>query len=183
MTPITSTRSMGCSMARFSAITAAVICSLGLIAAIVGCGSSNSAQGTVAAADTNPEVLTTTEAKHLLLQLPYRYSFRQVPLPEGASGAIAGRVTGPQRTSFYFGVSLGRHALGVPVPESGRSNSIWSEELGFAFTTNLLVKGPNGNWRLTPEIKTQAQSDEADHMEYKMLDALCKGITGKVCPV
>jgi hypothetical protein len=174
---------MGRPLARAASFTAAAVCMLGVIAGGAGCGSADPEQGTSAAGGTQPDVLTTKEAKFLLLQLPYRYAFRPVPLPEGASGAIAGRVTGPHRTSFYFGVSLGRNAVGVPVPEAGTSNSIWSERLGFAFTTNLLVKGPNGNWIISPEIKTQAQSAQSDRMEYRMLDALCKGATGKVCPV
>lgn len=130
------------------------------------------------------EILSAKEAKELLLRLPYQYELRaRVRLPKGASGAIAGRVTGAHDTSFDFGVSLGRHAKGVPVPKAGTSNSTWSERLGVNFTDNILIKGKNGNWILNPDIKTQAQSDEADRMHTKMLDALCKGITGKVCPV
>lgn len=139
-----------------------------LTCAVVGCGEAS--------------VLGAREAEHLLRQLPYRYEFREVPTPEGAEAAVAGRATGRHRTVLNFGIALGHGHYGVPVPRAGISESYGYPRGGFIFTTDTFVKGPDGRLKPGPQFKTAAQLHEASHMEVMMTDKLCLAATGDHCP-
>src|SRR3954462_6134349 len=94
------------------------LCAVGLVllattCVTVGCGTTASGH---AEATNPPRVLSTNKARGLLVALPYRYSWRKVPLPQGASGALAGKAVGRYHTVVHFGVSLGVEAGAVPVP-------------------------------------------------------------------
>lgn len=146
--------------------------SLGLVLAIAiavagyGCGES-------------VRVLSSTEAKHLLLQLPYRYHWRKVELPEGASGALAGTAIGRHHTVFHFGLALGRNPYGVPVPLAGTSGAYGYG--GYVLTDDLLVPGKREKWESGPQYKTEAQWKEGNEMEVQMEEKLCRAETGKPC--
>ncbi len=158
-----------------------LICVVGSVA---GCGAD--AEGSQTRGDhpsRGSKVLSLIETKHLLRDLPYKYSFRSVPLPRGAIGAVAGKVSGSHQTTFQFGVALGKSAYPVSVPQAGIANAVGIPSAGFVFTTNLLVRGPKGNWVEGPEIHNAAQSSESSRMEVAMEEALCKAATGKPCPV
>ena len=126
-----------------------------------------------------PRVLSSTEAKHLLLQLPYRYHWRQVELPEGASGALAGTAIGRHRTVFHFGLALGGDPYPVPVPQTGTEEAYGYG--GFVYTDDLEIRGKNGKWEPNPHFRTKAQWNEAGHMEVKMEKKLCRAETGEPC--
>lgn len=123
-------------------------------------------------------VLSSTEAKHLLLQLPYRYHWRQVEVPEGASGALAGTAFGKHHTIVHFGISFGTDAEAVPVPQAGaRDPYDYTQGGGFSFTDDTVVSGGVGK-----QFHTAAQWDEAGTMIVEMQEKLCKASTGEPCP-
>jgi hypothetical protein len=126
-----------------------------------------------------PRVLSSTEAKHLLLQLPYRYHWRKVELPEGASGALAGTAIGGHHTVFHFGLALGRNSYGVPVPRAGTDGAYGYG--GYVFTDDILVPGKREKWESGPQYKTEAQWREAGRMEVNMEEKLCRAETGEPC--
>jgi hypothetical protein len=66
-------------------------------------------------------VLSAQETKDLLRQLPYRYEFRDVPAPEGAEVAIAGRAIGRHRTILNFGIALATVTMGFQCHARERS--------------------------------------------------------------
>jgi hypothetical protein len=157
------------------------------LSAAVGCGGSAaggaSQQSTTAmAAVSSPGVLTSAEARRLLLQLPYRYSFRHVAPPSGASGAVAGRAVGAHHTLVHFGIALGHEPEPVPVPQSGTESPYSYPAGGFVFTDDLEVRGKNGNSRPAKQFHTWAQWDEATTMVVEMQEKLCKKATGEACP-
>lgn len=163
------------------AIAGQVRISLGLllitaVAAIShGCGESATGEGSVG----SPRVLSSTEAKRLLLQLPYRYKWRRVELPKGANGALAGTAFGKHRTIVHFGISLGTEAEAVPVPQAGaRDPYDYTQGGGFAFTDDMVVPGGIGK-----QFRTAAQWDEAGTMVVEMTQKLCEATTGDVCPI
>ena len=123
-------------------------------------------------------VLSSTEAKHLLLQLPYRYRWRQVELPEGASGALAGTAFGKHHTIVHFGISLGAEPQAVPVPRAGVLTPDYEWGNGFVFNDDMVL--PKGIGR---QFHTTAQWHEAAKMVVDMEEKLCKAATAKPCPV
>lgn len=155
-----------------AALVLSVVLGLGLLG-MDGCGM---AEGT------SSHVLSTSQAKHLFLQLPYHYEFRHVPLPEGASGALAGKAITKHGTFLNFGVALGRHPEGVPVPRSGTEESYGYSEGGFVYTDDLLIPGKHHHWHSPPRIHTEAQAREVGHIEVEMEEKLCRAATGKPCP-
>jgi hypothetical protein len=142
------------------------------LAAIYGCAGSASG---------STEILTTKQAKDVLVQLTYDYEFRRVTLPEGASGALAGRMVG-KKAVVNFGVSLGRHPEGVPVPKAGAEEAYGYPRGGFVFTDDLLVPGRHGHWHRPARFRTKAQWNEAVSMVVDMQEQLCKAATGEACP-
>ena len=145
--------------------------------AVSACGSSAPGDSSTASRS-SPQVLSAVEAKRLLLQLPYRYYWREVEPPEGASGALAGTAIGKHRTVLHFGISLGTEAEAVRVPQSGIGNPYdYSEGGGFVFTDDIIIPGGVGK-----QIHTAAQWREANFMEVEMEEKLCKAATSKPCP-
>jgi len=143
---------------------------------LVGCGA---AGGSSAVNGGSVRILTTSEAKHLLLELPYRYKFRPVALPRGASGALAGTAIGRHHTVLHFGLALGQEPYPVPVPRSGTEEAYGYG--GFVYTDDLEVPGKHGKWEPGPQYKTNAQWNEAGHMEVQMEEKLCRAETGEPC--
>lgn len=144
---------------------------LSITTALLGCG------GKASGDPDSPRILTTKEAQKLLLQLPYKYQFREVELPEGASGALAGKAFGSHHTVVSFGISLGAEPEPVPVPQAGVRGAYYYWGGGLVFTDNLVVAGgaPKG-------MRTKAQWHEAVDMVIEMQDKLCEASTGEFCP-
>jgi hypothetical protein len=113
----------------------------------------------------------------LLLELPYRYRWREVRLPKGASGVLAGTVIGKHRTEVHFGISLGEEPEPVAVPQSGVHNPYYYYGGGFVYTDDIIIPGGIGK-----QIQTSAQWREANMMVVKMQEKLCKAVTGRPCP-
>lgn len=126
-------------------------------------------------------LLTTAQTKRLLLELPYRYTFRRVTLPKGAIGAVAGRVVGTDHTVLHFGVALGSDPWPVPVPRAGISD--WTQGPGFAYTDDLQVPGKHEKWERGPQFHTVGQEREAVHMNVNIKEKLCKATTGEACGI
>jgi hypothetical protein len=131
----------------------------------------------------DPRVLSTAEARKLLLQLPYRFHFRPVQLPDGASGALAGTAIGEHRTIVRFGIALGREAEPVPVPKAGtRGYYDYTHGGGFVYTDDMLVPDKNGRMHANKQYRTNAQWYEAANMIVDMQQKLCYASTGEPCP-
>lgn len=153
----------------------ATVCCFMVALLLVGCGEA-------APSDGPGRILSTSEARQLLLQLPYSYTFRAVKRPAGASGAVAGTAVGGHHTVVHFGVALGRHPYGVSVPHAGTSGAYGYSYGGFVYTDDSVVPDRHGHWKTGPQFKTGAQWDEATTMIVKMQEELCKRSTGRPCP-
>lgn len=127
-------------------------------------------------------ILSSAEAKHLLLELPYQYRWRQVEPPGGASGALAGTVIGKHHTRVHFGIALGSEAEAVPVPQAGTITPVYFPRGGFVFNDDLEVPGKNETVHPGKQFHTAAQWNEAGTMVVEMEEKLCKAVTGKPCP-
>jgi hypothetical protein len=147
------------------------------VSVVVACACGNVAKG-----DRGSRVLSAEEAKQLLLELPYRYKFRTVESPKGASGALAGRVTTSRGTFLNFGVALGRDADGVPVPKAGTGNAYGYPYGGFTFTDDTLIPSKKHKWHSPARFRTSKQWHEAVNMGVEMQEKLCMAATGKPCP-
>lgn len=143
------------------------------------CGASADGQGS----DQPTRVLSSREAKLLLLRLPYRYRWRQVELPDGASGALAGTVIGRHHTVVHFGIALGTGAEAVPVPRAGTVTPVYYSRGGFVFNDDLEVPGKNESVHPGKQFHTAAQWNEAGTIVVEMEETLCKAATGEACPV
>lgn len=128
------------------------------------------------------KVLSSTEAKHLLLQLPYHYRWRPVKLPDGASGAVAGTAFGKHHTIVHFGISLGANPQPVPVPRVGPSAQDYEGGSGFLINDDLEVSGKNGAMHFGNQFHTAAQWQEGANIVVGMAEKFCKATTGKPCP-
>jgi hypothetical protein len=147
---------------------------------MTGCGNDAGAVGADSSGST--EALSAKETKQLLRQLPYRYKFRFVAIPEGAEAAVAGRAVGHHRTILNFGIALGHGYHGVPVPHARTINPYGYSKGGFIFTNDVLIRGPDGRLTSNPHFHTVAQWDEASSMSVAMTDKLCLAATGEHCP-
>lgn len=136
-----------------------------LTGAVLGCGETR--------------VLSAQEAKDLLRQLPYRYDFREVPTPEGAEAAVAGRAIGRHHTELNFGIALGHGS--EPVMQRPSAVEI-DRHSSFIFTSDAPVRGSDGRLEPARQLKTAAQWREATQMDVLMTDKLCRATTGKHCP-
>jgi hypothetical protein len=125
--------------------------------------------------------LSAPDAKAVLRELPYRYKYRTVPVPRGATAALAGRAYGPSNTSFDFGIALGDGADAVPVAQAGVSEAVGNP--GFVFTSNLVVPVGRAEWENAKQIHSTKQLHTAADMATEMEEHLCRAITGKPCPV
>lgn len=170
---------------RWKLALAAVIAAGMCVVMVSGCGAEAAQSDSTSsnASSVSPRILTTKQAKLRLQKLPYQYAFRSVPLPNGAEGALAGKVTGPHHTSFQFGIALGSDTEAVPVPEVGTDNPTYVPGAGFVFSSNVLIEGPSGKWILNPKFKTEAQADASARISVGMEEALCRAATGAPCPV
>ena len=146
-----------------------------LLAMAVGCGCGASADGE--ATGTPPHSLDAAEAKQLLSTLPYRYRWRKVKPPEGATGAVAGTAVGKHRTVLHFGVALGADPEPVPVPGSGTVSAYGYPRGEFVFTDDVITRDGIGK-----QITNEAQWREANLMVVEMEEKLCKAVTGEPCP-
>lgn len=136
-----------------------------LVCAMTGCGET--------------QVLSVEETKDLLRQLPFRYEFREVPTPDGAEAAVAGRAIGRHHTELNFGIALGHGSEPVLLR---RSPAEIDRQRSFIFTSDALVRGSDGRLESAPQLKTPAQWREATNMEVLMTDRLCRATTGEHCP-
>lgn len=153
---------------------ATLLLGLLLVVAMLGCGSD-------ASGNDGQRELSAIEAKTILEELPYRYAFEEPPIPHGASGAISGRVYGPHKTWFDFGIAIGDGASPVPVPRAGVSEAVGNP--GFVFTANQVIPVGRLHWKSAPQLRTAAQWNESSHMATEMVERLCRAVTGKPCPV
>jgi hypothetical protein len=172
------------SMVRLAQTKGRLVFAVVVIAALVGvagCGSTT-ADGAGEPASSSSHVLSPREVSQLLRELPYRYTFRDVPLPKGAEAAIAGRAVGAHHTVVNFGIALGRHTSSVPLPRVGIAEVSYYPRGGFVFTDDEIIRKENGEWESGPQFHTAAQWREAGHMTVEMEEKLCLGATGKVCP-
>lgn len=126
-----------------------------------------------------PPVLSVQETKHLLRQLPYRYEFRKVPIPDGAEAAVAGRVIGRHHTELNFGIALG-HGRKPVVLRLNPAEIDYHQS--FIFTDDSFIKGPGGRLASNPRFHTAAQWNEAISMSVEMTDKLCLATTREHCP-
>jgi hypothetical protein len=140
---------------------------------VVGCG------GDSAVGDSQP-TLSAAKAREALLDLPYRYEFRNVKRPAGASAAVAGRVNAKHGTWFDFGIALGTNPDPVPIPRGG-AEVVGNP--GFVLSTNVLVQGGQGQFNPGQQFKTDTQWREAGHVATEIEQRLCKAITHEPCPV
>lgn len=154
---------------------------LGLLLALVLLWGAGGCGGESAARDHQP-TLDAAETKEILLQLPYRYEFRNVKRPVRASAAVAGRAFARRPDVWFdFGISLGmNHPEPVPVPKGG-AEVVGNP--GFVFNSNLLVRDRRGRLRNGEQFRTAAQLHKAGHMATEMEQRLCRAITGEPCPV
>lgn len=119
--------------------------------------------------------------KQLLRHLPYRFEFRPAAPPEGASGAVAGKVIGPHGTFINFGIALGGEGRGVPVPHAGTLNA--SGGTAFVVTDDTLIRGKHQQFEAGKQFHTEAQWREAATMMVDIEETLCRVRTGQPCPV
>jgi hypothetical protein len=128
-----------------------------------------------------PKTLSEAEAKSLLRQLPYLFEFRPVRVPQGASGAVAGRVIGPHGTVVRFGVSLGSEGEPVSLgPHTDFGDATGGATFRVTDDAWIVV---NGNATFGKQIRTQAQWHEAATMNVDIEEKLCRATEGKPCPV
>ena len=180
MTPKISTVPTAFSVASMGAMTRkarmiGTCIGLAVACAAAGCGGSTSGDST--------KVLSTNEAKHLLLQLPYHYVFRPISVPNGASGALAGKATNGHHVVLQFGVALGRNPDGVSVPRSGTEEIYSYLRGGFVYTDDLMVptKNKKHRWVANPRFRNVREWHEAGDMEVEMEEKLCEAATGEPC--
>jgi hypothetical protein len=146
---------------------------------VIGCGSTASQGSNPILSQESNRTLTASQAKRLLQQLPYHYQFRSVALPRGASGALAGTAIGRHHTVLHFGLALGQKPGPVPVPRAG-TKGVYGYG-GYIYTDDLEVPGKREKWEPGPQFQTEAQWNEAGHMEVQMEEQLCKAETGEPC--
>lgn len=118
--------------------------------------------------------------KRILRQLPYRFEFRQVPTPEGANVAVAGKVIGSHKTVVNFGISMGG-GNAVPVPHAGTLNA--SGGTAFIVTDDTLIRGKHEKFETGRQFHTDAQWREAAQMMVAIEETLCRARTGKACAI
>lgn len=102
--------------------------------------------------------------------------------PEGATEALAGEATGKHNVVLKFGVALGKHPSGVPVPISGAEEAYGYPNGGFVYTDDLMVPTKARKWVVNPRFHNWRQWHEAGHMEVEMEEKLCEAATGEPCP-
>jgi len=140
----------------------------------VGCGGSALGDGS-----NSIHVLSTAEARRAILKLPYHYTFRHVPLPEGASGALAGRAIDKHHIFINFGIALGEEPKkGVPVPDAGIEDAYGYG--GYIYTSDLEVPGRHG-WMINTRFHTTKEWHHASEIDVAITEKLCRAETGEPC--
>jgi hypothetical protein len=162
------------------AAAAAALLTLALVAG--GCGSA-SARDDGTQQESGHQQLNPAVAKEAIQGLPNRVVFKHVAVPEGATGALAGRAFGRYGAYLDFGVAFGPRPKPVPVPEAGITELEGFPKLGMVFTSNVLMRGKGSNWVPARHLKTYAQYREAENMVTAIEEQLCKKATGEPCPV
>lgn len=127
------------------------------------------------------KALSEGETKELLRELPYRFEFRPVDKPDGATGAVAGTAYGPYGTVVRFGVSLGLGGAPVSLgPHSDLANATGGETFRVTGDDMLVV---NGKLKANPRLKTGAQWQESAKMLVDIEEKLCEATEGKPCAI
>jgi len=133
------------------------------------------------ACGSDAKTLSEEETKRILREeLPYRFEFRPVEVPEGASGSVGGRVFGPHKTVVNFAISLGSDAEPIPIgPHPDPRAAGWET---FLLTSDLeeRIDGKLVYGRL---FKTEAQWRTAVGMVVEIEGRLCRATEGRPCPV
>lgn len=128
-----------------------------------------------------PKTLSEAETKSLLRQLPYRFEFRPVRVPQGASGAVAGRVIGHRGTVVRFGVSLGSRGKPVSLgPHTDFADATGGATFRVTDDAWIVV---NGRPTFGKQIRTATQWHEAATMNVDIEEKLCRATEGKPCAV
>ncbi len=127
------------------------------------------------------KTLSEEETKQLLRELPYRFEFQPVEVPEDADGAVGGVVHGPHGTVLRFGVSLGRGGDPVSLgPHTNLADATGGET--FRVTTDdMLVVG--GKLRPNPRLRTAPQWRMSAVMGARIEGKLCRATEGKPCAI
>ncbi len=146
------------------------------ITTIAGCG------GSAGGSDTS-KILSTGETKQIVKELPYAFSFRSVPLPEGATGAVAGRAVNKRGVVIRFGISLGRHPKAVPVQHADPSGAYGYPRAGFVYTDDATIRNARGQRVVNGRFRTDAEYHEALDINVAIQESLCKAATGEPCPI
>jgi hypothetical protein len=144
------------------------------------CGGSDS---TAASGSAHASALSEGQVRSVLMSLPYRYTFREVPIPPGASGAVAGQIHGPRHTDLAFSITLGTGVNPVPVSESGDENVIGVPVAGFTINANTMAKVGPHKWGPSREVSGPGQADVAETMVFHIEESLCKAALHEPCPV
>ena len=127
------------------------------------------------------KTLSEGETKELLRELPYRFEFRPVDDPDGATGAVAGTAYGPHGTVIRFGVSLGRGGDPVSLgPYSNLSDATGGETFRVTGDDMIII---DGKLEANPRLKTGAQWRESATMLVDIEEKLCKATEGKPCAI
>ena len=133
------------------------------------------------ASHSDTKTLSKAETKSLLRELPYRFRFDDVPSPDGASGAVAGRAFGPHRTTIRFGVSLG--SGGAPVslgPHTDFADATGGETFRVTNDATIIV---GDKLERGPRIVTEAQWRQSATMVVDIEEKLCRATEGKACAI
>lgn len=127
------------------------------------------------------KTLSEAETRDLLGQLPYEFEFREVPAPDGASGAVAGQVVGPHHTVVRFGVSLGRGGSPVSLgPHTDLADATGGETFRVTSDDMLVV---DGGLVANPRLRTAAQWNESARMIVAIEGKLCRATEGEPCAI
>jgi hypothetical protein len=133
------------------------------------------------ASRSNTKTLSQAETESLLLELPYRFRFHDVPSPDGASGAVAGRAIGPHHTVVRFGVSLGKEGAALSIgPHSDLADATGGESFR---VTNGSTLDVGGRIKAAPWLRTRAQWLESVTMIVAIEEKLCRATEGKPCAI
>jgi hypothetical protein len=147
----------------------------GLVVLLLGAGVIALASGS------GDKTVSAREAERALRKtLPYRFEFRAVKLPVGATDAFAGRARGRGGVTVSFGVAFGDEAGAVPVPEAGTLNEVGDG--AFIFTDDTLVR-VDGKLTVNKRLRTKAQFNEASRISVDIEERICRLITGEPCEI
>lgn len=128
------------------------------------------------------KTLSEEETKQVLREeLPYRFEFQPVEVPENADGAVGGQMYGPHNTVVRFGISLGRGGDPVSLgPTTDLADATGGES--FRVTSNMM-EVIDGKIEMGRGIKTGAQWRTSAKMTVAVETTLCEETEGEPCPV